>query len=254
MSKVDFNLKDKIAIVTGASRGIGEGISKTLAEYGAHVILASRKIDGLKRVQEEIEKNGGRASSIACNVGNMDHIENLFKEVRQTYKSLDILINNAATNPYFGDLLNAEEWAWNKTIDVNLKGHFFMTQHAAKLMKETGGGAIVYTSSVNAVRPAPLQGIYSITKAGIIAMMKAYAKELAPFNIRVNAILPGFTDTDFTAVFKENKNFLQTIISVIPISRMADPIEMAGAVLYLVSDAASYTTGSCITIDGGMLA
>ena len=131
MNKVNFNLNDKVAIVTGASRGIGEAIAKTLAEHGAHVIITGRKIDGLKRVEEEIKRNGGKVSSITCHVGNMDHIEDLYKEIKHTYKHLDILVNNAATNPYFGDLLNADEGAWNKTIDVNLKGHFFMTQHAS---------------------------------------------------------------------------------------------------------------------------
>jgi NAD(P)-dependent dehydrogenase (short-subunit alcohol dehydrogenase family) len=152
-------------------------------------------------------------------------------------------------------MLTAEEWAWDKTNDVNLKGPFFITQFAARLMIETGSkGAIVNVASVNAVRPAPMQGIYSITKAGVVGMTRAFAKELASKNIRVNALLPGLTDTKFSEAIIANKAILDYAVGGIPMGRIAQPDEMAGAVLYLVSDASSFTTGSCITCDGGMLA
>ena len=249
-----FNLKEKTALITGASRGIGEAIAKTLATYGAKVILTSRKLQGLQRVQEEIVQAGGTAVPLVCHAGEMEQIRNLFTTIESDYERLDILVNNAGTNPFLGEVLNADERAWDKTFDVNLKGAFFMSQYAARLMRKTGGGAIVNVASVNGVRPALLQGIYSITKAGIIAMTQSFAKELAPHHIRVNAILPGLTDTKFSAALTQDPCMLETVFPTIPMRRIAKPEEMAGAVLYLVSDAASYTTGTCLTVDGGMLA
>ena len=250
----EFDLKGKKALVTGASRGIGESIAKTLAAYGAELILASRKIDDLRKVEEDIKRSGGAAGSIACNTGEMEQIGALFEEIKKRHGRLDILVNNAATNPYFGDVLGADEKVWDKTFAVNLKGMFFASQHAARMMKDSGGGTIVNVASVNGIKPAPFQGIYSITKAGVIALTKSFAKELAPFNIRVNALLPGLTDTKFSAALTSNKDILNLVLPSIPMGRVARPEEMAGAVLYLISDMASYTTGATIVVDGGMLA
>jgi len=249
-----FSLKDKTAVVTGASRGIGEAIAHCLSEYGAEVILVSRKIDALKDVENAIKEKGGKAESVACNMGNLENIKELVSFVKDKYGKLDILINNAAANPYFGDMIDAEEWAWDKIFDVNLKGPFFTIVEFAKLMKEKGGGSIVNVSSINGVKPAPLQGIYSVSKAGLIAMTKAFAKELAPHKIRVNSLLPGLTDTKFASALTSDENLKNMIVSQIPAGRVADPEDMAGAVLYLVSDAAGYTTGAEIVCDGGMLA
>ena len=251
---VDFALKNKIALITGASRGIGEAIAMTLSEYGARCILVSRKIEGLEQVKKKIELQGGQAEVLACHTGSLNQISDLFAEIDSRHGRLDILINNAATNPYFGDMVKAEEKAWDKTNEVNLKGPFFMTQHAARLMENAGGGAIVNVASINAVRPVPLQGIYSITKAGLIAMTKAFAKELAVKNIRVNALLPGLTETHFSEALIQNEQIYNYAIQQIPMGRHAQPVEMAGAVLYLVSEAASFTTGMCLVCDGGMLA
>jgi NAD(P)-dependent dehydrogenase (short-subunit alcohol dehydrogenase family) len=251
---VDFKLTDKIALITGASRGIGEAIALTLAEYGAHCILTSRKIEGLQAVADKITKSGGKAEAIACHAGYVDQIEALNKQIGEKFGKLDILVNNAATNPYFGEMIGADERAWDKTIEVNLKGPFFMIQHAAKLMEKSGGGAIVNTASIAGMRPGPMQGIYSITKAGLISMTKAYAKELAGKNIRVNALLPGLTDTKFSEALLTTDWIYKGAIEHIPLKRHAEPNEMAGAVLYLVSDASSYTTGTYIICDGGALA
>ena len=251
---VTINLQDKIALITGASRGIGEATALALAECGAHCIVVSRKDEGLRRVAEKIKEKGGNASAIVCNMSHLDQIEALFAKVQERFGRLDILINNAATNPYFGEMLDAAEWVWDKTFAVNLKGPFFMIQQAAPLMIVAGGGAIVNVASVNAVRPALFQGIYSITKAGIISMTQAYAKELSGRNIRVNALLPGFTRTHFTKAILDDKNLYQYVMQQIPMGREAQPAEMVGAMLYLVSDFASYTTGACVTCDGGMLA
>ena len=250
----EFDLKGKKALVTGASRGIGESIAKTLAAYGAELILASRKIDDLRKVEEDIKRSGGSADSIACHTGEMEQIRALFEDIKKRHGRLDILVNNAATNPYFGDVLGADEKVWDKTFAVNLKGMFFASQHAARMMKDSGGGAIVNVASVNGIKPAPFQGIYSMTKAGVIALTKSFAKELAPFNIRVNALLPGLTDTKFSAALTSNKDILNLVLPSIPMGRVARPEEMAGAVLYLISDMASYTTGATIVVDGGMLA
>ncbi len=247
---IDFSLKGKIALITGASRGIGEAIAKTLAAYGAHCILVSRKIEGLEKVAAKIVAGGGKAEACACHMGDTDQIEGLFGTIGEKFGRLDILINNAATNPYFGPMIDAQEPAWDKTFEVNLKGPFFMIQHAARLMKASGGGAIVNVSSVNAVTPMPYQGIYAITKAGLVSMTKSYAKELVGDNIRVNALLPGLTATKLAGVIAEDEE----VLSAIPMKRAAQPTEMAAAVLYLVSDASSYTTGASIICDGGLTA
>ena len=251
---VDFSLEGKIALITGGSRGIGEAIAMALSEYGAHCVLISRKLEGLQIVKEKIEAQGGKADAIACHVGHMDQIENLFAQIEEKFSKLDILVNNAATNPYFGEMIGAEERAWNKTLEVNLKGPFFLTQHAAKLMEKGGGGAVVNGSSVVARQPGPMQGIYSITKAALVAMTQAYAKELAGKNIRVNALLPGVVDTKFSEALLTTDWIYDAMMKNVPLNRPAQPVELAGAVLYLVSEAASYTTGTTIVCDGGMLA
>jgi len=254
MDKVSFALDNKIALVTGASRGIGEAIAVTLADYGAQCILVSRKADALKGVADRIATRGGKADVMACHVGDLKQIEALFNQVKEKYGRLDILINNAATNPYFGEMLGADEGVWNKTFDVNLKGPFFLIQKAAGLMTESGGGSIVNVSSINGVKPAPFQGVYSITKAGLISMTQAFAKELAPKNIRVNALLPGLVDTHFSKAIMENDMVHDIAVKMIPMGRHAEPMEIAGAVLYLVSDSAPFTTGASLVVDGGALA
>jgi NAD(P)-dependent dehydrogenase (short-subunit alcohol dehydrogenase family) len=250
-----YELDGKIALVTGASRGIGEEIAKALAALGAEVILVSRKLEGLQEVEKKITAAGGKAASMPCNTGNMEEIAALFGQIESKYGKLHILVNNSATNPFFGNNIDATDAAWEKTLSVNLKGYFFITQYAARLMLKSGGGSIVNISSVNGVRPAFMQGIYSLTKAGVISMTQSWAKELAPFNIRVNAVLPGMTDTKFSSVMTKNEQIMEKIIlPTIPMKRIAQPEEMTGAVVYLVTKAGSYTTGSCITVDGGMLA
>ncbi|HPS87624.1 MAG TPA: SDR family oxidoreductase, partial [Spirochaetota bacterium] len=199
--------------------------------------------------------DGGKAVSMTCHNGVLAEIEKLFKDVEAKYGKLDILVNNAAVNFYFGEMINADETAWDKTMEVNLKANFFMCQHAAKLMIKNGGGSIINVASINGIRPAPMQGIYSITKAGVISMTKAFAKELAPHKIRVNALLPGLTDTKFASVMVKNDALMEKVLlPMIPLHRAAQPDEMGGAVLYLASDASSFTTGATIVVDGGALA
>lgn len=247
-----FDLSGKIALVTGASRGIGEAIARLLAEQGAHVIVSSRKLDDCQQVVDSITASGGSAEAIACHVGSMDDIAALFETLRSRHDRLDILVNNAAANPYFGSILDTDLGAYNKTVDVNIRGYFFMSVEACKLMKQQGGGCVVNTASVNALQPAEWQGIYSITKAAVVNMTKAFARECGPLGIRVNALLPGLTKTKFAGALFEHREIYDKVVSEIPLRRHAEPEEMAGTVLYLVSDAASYTNGECIVVDGGL--
>ena len=247
-----FDLTGKIALVTGASRGIGEAIAKLLAEQGAHVIVSSRKLDGCQAVADQITADGGSAQALACHVGSMEQIEEAFATIKGTFGKLDILVNNAATNPYFGHILDTDLGAYTKTVDVNIRGYFFMSVEAGKMMRDNGGGTIVNTASINALQPGPMQGIYSITKAAVVNMTKAFAKECGGMGIRVNALLPGMTKTQFaSALFSDEKIYKQAM-ATIPMHRHAEPDEMAGTVLYLVSNAGSYTNGECIVVDGGL--
>lgn len=248
-----FDLKGKVALVTGASRGIGESIAKTLASAGAHVIVSSRKIEGCQAVVDQIKSEGGSAEAIPCHIGEMEQIKSLFESIKEKHSELNILVNNAATNPYFGHILDTDESVYQKTVDVNIRGYFFMSVEAGKIMKKQGGGSIVNVASVNGVIPGHMQGIYSITKASVISMTKSFAKECAPLGIRVNALLPGLTDTKFASAITANPAIMKMALEHVPMKRSADPDEMAGAVLFLASDAGSYTTGACLNVDGGYL-
>ena len=251
MSTTLFDLSGKIALVTGASRGIGQAIAELLAQQGAHVIVSSRKQEGCQTVADSIVAAGHSAEAHACHIGDMAQIQTIIQHIRDTHGRLDILVNNAATNPYFGHILDTPLEAFDKTIDVNMRGYFYMSVAAGKLMREQGGGAIVNTASINGLRPGAMQGIYSITKAAVISMTKSFALECAPHNIRVNALLPGLTKTKFAgALF--NDGIYEEVVKQIPMKRHAEPQEMAGTVLYLVSDAASYVTGEAVVVDGGM--
>ena len=250
---VNFSLEGKVALVTGASRGIGEAIAHTLAENGAHCILVSRKAEALETVAQAIRDKGGKADVMPCHMGYPEQIAGLFGEVEKRFGRLDILVNNAATNPFYGPMEDADEGVWDKTLEVNLKGPFFMCKHAAKIMRKGGGGAIVNVSSVNGVNPAKFRGIYSISKAALLMMTRAYANELGPDNIRVNALLPGLTKTKFAQALFEDDDVKESVTSTLPLRRHAEPVEMAGAVLYLVSEAGSYTTGASLVVDGGSL-
>jgi NAD(P)-dependent dehydrogenase (short-subunit alcohol dehydrogenase family) len=248
-----FRLDGKVAIVTGGSRGIGKEIAIGFAEQGACLALASRKQEALDGVAEEIRQKGSECLAMACHMGKPDQIKSLFDKVVDTYGTVDILVNNAATNPYFGPLVDASEEAWNKTLDVNLKGPFLMTQAACRIMMQKGGGSIINVSSVGAFKANPMQGIYGVTKSGMVNMTKTFAQELALTNIRINAICPGLTETKFSEVLIQTKEIYDIALERIPVKRHAQPSEIVCAALYLASDASSYVTGSCIIIDGGMM-
>ncbi len=247
-----FDLTGKIALVSGASRGIGEETARLLAEQGAHVIVSSRKIDDCTKVAESIVEAGGSAEAFACHVGSLDDISATFDHIRSAHGRLDICVNNAATNPYFGHVLDTDLGAYNKTVEVNIRGYFFMSIEAGKMMRDQGAGVIVNTASINGLQPGPFQGIYSITKAAVINMTKVFAKECGALGIRCNALLPGLTKTKFAGALFSNDEIYEKAMEGIPMGRHAEPSEMAGTMLYLVSDASSYTNGECIVVDGGL--
>lgn len=242
------------AIITGASRGIGEAISKCFAAEDYHVILVSRKIDALEKIKTAILETGGSASVIAANMGNLADIRSLVTRVRKNFSGIDVLVNNAATNPYFGPMTEIDEARYDKTWDVNVKGPFFLSNLLIPLMEARPNPNIIHISSVNAFRPPQDQGVYSLTKAAILALVQAQAKELGPKGIRVNGLAPGLIDTKFAQALVEDPERKASFIDHTPSGRLGQPDDIAQAALYLSSSGASYTNGTCLTVDGGYLA
>ena len=251
MSIADFSLKDKVALITGGSRGIGKAIAMGFVEQGASVIISARKQDALDATAAEIKAMGGKVLAVACHTGKMDDIKKLYAAVDKEFGRIDILVNNAATNPFFGGLLSVDEAIWDKTNDVNLKGYFFMSVEAGKRMTKQGKGVIINVASIAGVTPPPMQGVYGITKAGVIAMTKSFAKELGGQGVRVNAILPGLTETNFAKVLIQTDAIYKVAMQSIPLKRHAQPSEMVGAAIFLASEASSYANGTILTLDGG---
>ena len=245
-----FDMSGKIAVVNGASRGIGEAIAKGLADCGALVVLTSRQQESVQKVADDIVAAGGKAVARACHAGRLDEIEELFDYVKNEFGRLDILINNAATNPYYGPATELTPKAFDKTVDINLKGPYFMLSRAVPIMAESGGGSVVNVASIAALISLPGQAVYSMTKAGLISITRSFAKEYGKQGIRVNAILPGVVETQLASALIEDPG-VQKWLSGLPAGRAAQPHEMVAGVLYLVSDQAAYTTGTTLVMDGG---
>jgi len=245
-----FDFTGKVALIAGASRGIGEAIAHGLAEHGAAVICTSRKLEACEKVADDIRTKGLKASAKTLHLGEIDSHQAVLDEIMAEHGRLDYLVNNGATNPYMGAAHLAEEWAFDKTFEVNLKGPYFLSSKAIPLMLKDGGGSIVNVASIDGLNPGIFRAIYGMTKAGVINMTKGFAKEYSNQGIRVNSLLPGFTDTKLASALKDNP-MAQQMIQALPIKRMAQPEEMVGAVMYMLSDEASYYTGQSMVVDGG---
>jgi len=244
-----FSLAGKTAIVTGASRGIGEAIATLFVEAGANVVVASRKEEGVRAVAEKIG-----AFPVAAHTGKEDDCKRLVRATVEKFGKVDVLVNNAGTNPYFGPMLETEMGAWDKTFEVNLKGYFWMAREVARhlIEREEKHGAIVNVASIVGMMAAPLQGVYGMTKAAVISMTKTLAFELGPSNVRVNAISPGMVDTRLASAIVSNDALIADINARTALKRVAQPEEIAGAALYLASEASSFTTGEVLVVDGGL--
>ena len=249
-----ISLDGKVAIVTGASRGIGEAIARTFVAHGAKVVLASRKIEGVGAVADALAKNHPDAVlAVAAHTGKEEDCKALVAKAIERFGKVDVLVNNAATNPYFGPMVDIDMGAWEKTFEVNLKGYFWMAREVARHLQKRGApGSIVSVASVAALEAAPLQGVYAMTKAAVVSMTKTLAFELGGSKIRVNAVAPGLVQTKFAAALITNEAIVDHVVKKTPLGRYGQPEEIAGGVLYLASDAASFLTGHTLVFDGGM--
>jgi NAD(P)-dependent dehydrogenase (short-subunit alcohol dehydrogenase family) len=252
VSKPTLDVSGKVAIVTGASRGIGEAIARSLAKHGAKVVLAARKPDALHAVADAIRAAGGEATALVCHAGKEDQLRKLVADSVATYGKVDILVNNAATNPYFGPLLSVEWPAWDKTFEVNTKGYFMAARELINhLLGRHAPGSIVNIASVAGLGAAFHQGVYGMTKAAVISMTQTLAYELGGTGIRINAIAPGLVDTKFAGALIDNAALVDGIEKATPARRVGQPDDIAGLAVFLASDASNFITGQTIVADGG---
>jgi len=246
---MSFSLKNKTAIVTGASKGIGQSIAMLFAAAGANVIVSSRDQNAVDEVAEKIEESGYQATGVVCNMGSVDAIGELVDATLETYEQIDIVVNNAATNPVFGSVLETSEEAFDQIMDVNVKGPFELIKLCAPHMSPQG--SIINISSVGGISPESGLGIYSVSKAALISLTKVFAKELGHKGIRANVICPGLIKTKFSEPLWNNQPLMDEFIKQLPLQRIGEPNDISGLALFLASQASSYCTGGVYTVDGG---
>ena len=245
------DLKNKVALITGASKGIGEAIALTLAAHGAKVVINSRKQEEIDKVASTIRSAGGECLAIAGNAGEVATCKSLIDQAVKRYGGLDILVNNAASNPSYGPVVETEEWAYDKIMSVNVKAPFELSRHAYPEMKKRGGGSVINMSSIASHTPDPGLGLYSVSKAALNMLTKVMAKEWGPDNIRVNAICPGLIKTKFSQAIWQDEAMLKRFMKMVPMGRMGTVEEIAALALFLSSDVSGYCTGTLFYADGG---
>jgi NAD(P)-dependent dehydrogenase (short-subunit alcohol dehydrogenase family) len=248
----EFSLEGKVAVITGASRGIGRAIALRLAQAGAKVTVSSRRLENVQAVADEIAATGGEALAVQAHVGRPDEVTALVARTVEAFGRVDVAVNNAATNPHFGPLLTADEGQLDKILDTNVKGVFRVNKAVAPHMEAQGGGKIINIVSVAGLRPSPAMGVYSISKAAVIMLTQVLALELGHANIQVNGIAPGVIKTRFSQVLWQTPRIAEPILSSLPLGRFGEPEDVAGLALYLASPASDYVTGAVFLVDGGM--
>lgn len=252
MTKPWIHVEDKVALITGGSRGIGESIARALGQSGAKIAIASRKREGVEAAAERLRAAGVEVEPFVCHVGKPAEVKALVRGAIDRFGQIDVVIANAGTNPYFGPMMGADDGAFDKTFEVNTKGYLTVAREVAKHLIDRGApGSIIFISSITALRAAPLQGIYGMSKAAITSMTQTLALELGPSGIRVNAIAPGLVETRLSSALVGNKDIVSHFVTRTPLGRYAQPDEIAGAALFLASDASSYVTGHTLVVDGG---
>ncbi|MBZ0308021.1 MAG: glucose 1-dehydrogenase [Anaerolineae bacterium] len=247
-----MRLKDKVAVITGASRGIGEAIARGYAREGASLVIASRKQEALDALLPELTAYGIEARAYATHTGDPAQCKTLIEKTVAEFGKVDIVINNAATNPQFGSMMDSQASQWQKIFEVNIMGYFWLCKYAADAMRERkSGGKLINMASVLGIQPHFTMGIYSISKAAVIAMTQTLAQELAPDNIQVNAIAPGIIQTKFAEALWSNEQIHRRLVENTPAGRIGQPEELVGAAIYLASEESSYMTGQVMVVDGG---
>lgn len=248
-----FDLTGKTAIVTGSSRGIGRAIAERLAEHGAQVVISSRKQDACEAVARRINDTygDGRALAVAASISSKDDLQHLADEAMRAFGKVDVLVCNAASNPYFGPMAGISDAQFRKILDNNVLSNHWLINMLAPQMLERGNGSIILISSIGGLKGSPLIGAYNVSKAADFQLARNLAVEFGSRNVRVNCIAPGLVQTDFARALWENPDVLRIATSGTPMRRIGQPDEIAGAAVFLAADAASFVTGQAIVVDGG---
>ncbi|MFL6949199.1 MAG: SDR family NAD(P)-dependent oxidoreductase [Xanthobacteraceae bacterium] len=247
-----FHLTDKVAVITGSSRGIGRAIAESMAALGAKVVISSRKAEACEAVAREIAEKGGEAAAIPCNISRKAEVEALVEKTNARFGRIDILVCNAAVNPVFGPLLHLTDEAFDKVIGANVKSNLWLCNLVIPGMAARGGGAVIVVSSIAGLRGTDMLGIYGISKAADFALVRNLAVEWGPRNVRVNAIAPGIVKTDFARALWENEELMKRRNAATPLRRIGSPEEIGSVAAFLASPAASFITGQIIVADGGV--